>query len=153
MPSQQWKCPFCSTTSARPQGLAAHIRYTHTKQYPKWLKNPQRLGEARQEGTPELVEDVTLKPTAPASKHIETAEVQPIADNATEQLLLQAHAQLIARKEIIESELARLDELRGEMGTIERQLESLDSTLAVFKQQPSADTEVLRAAAASSKGS
>lgn len=135
---QLWKCPFCSSTSSRPQGLAAHIRYGHVKQYPKWLKNPNRIEEARQ-GALQETETEASKEQAPelAAESVEGVQLAAqSSENPTEQLLVQAQAQLVARKSVIEAELARLDDLREEIKTIEKQLESLNSTLAIFRPEP-----------------
>jgi hypothetical protein len=152
MPQQQWNCPFCTTSSLRPQGLAAHIRYGHSKQYQKWLNNPQRLKEAQQAVSSASADAAPIPSAARGPEQVEPVHTPPIADSSTAQLLHQAHAQLIARKRVIEAELARLDELKKELQTVEVQLESLDKTLAVFQQQPSAASTQARHAAGSSMG-
>ncbi len=136
---QQWKCPFCPTTSTRPQGLSAHIRYGHTKQFAKWLKNPDRLEQARKAGGVDaVVEEEPVDVAEPVPEPVEAVHATPsVSENPTEQLLMQAQSQLIARKSVVEAELARLDDLREEIKTIDKQLESLNSTLAIFRPQPS----------------
>jgi uncharacterized C2H2 Zn-finger protein len=52
MPAQVLQCPFCDTTSSRGTGLTAHIRGRHPKEYAKWLKDPNRLQEARKPASP-----------------------------------------------------------------------------------------------------
>ena len=56
--------------------------------------------------------------------------------NPTLDLLKTAHAQLISRKQSIESELARFTDLTKELGTINTQIEALEKTLGVFEARP-----------------
>jgi hypothetical protein len=55
--------------------------------------------------------------------------------NPTMDLLNQAHAQLRTRKQAIEAELARLDDLNKELQIVDARIESLDKTLSVFQQR------------------
>jgi prefoldin subunit 5 len=56
--------------------------------------------------------------------------------NPTMDLLNQAHSQLRTRKQTIEAELGRLDDLKKELQIIDAQMESLDKTLGVFQRRP-----------------
>ena len=132
MAHQEWQCPFCLNTSTRPQGLAAHVRSGHAKQYPKWLKNPQRLQDALKPATQQAPEPLV------ASQPTEEAPLQApptMNGNPTMDLLNQAHAQLRTRKQAIEAELARLDDLNKELQIVDARIESLDKTLSVFQQR------------------
>ena len=60
--------------------------------------------------------------------------------NPTMDLLNQAHSQLRTRKQSIEAELARLDDLNQELQIINAQIESLDKTLVVFQKQTTPDS-------------
>ena len=151
MAQQEWQCPFCETTSSRPQGLAAHIRYGHPKQYQKWLKDPQRLAQA--------LKAVSATPPGKPLKRPPTAVPEPAeprpapgADNPTLELLNEAHSQLTTRKRTIESELARFDELKKELETIDAQMQSLEQTLSIFQRGTPVDSPSLGHAAASAKG-
>jgi prefoldin subunit 5 len=55
--------------------------------------------------------------------------------NPTMDLLNQAHVQLRTRKQAIEAELARLDDLNKELQIVDARIESLDKTLSVFQQR------------------
>jgi len=55
--------------------------------------------------------------------------------NPTMDLLNQAHVQLRTRKQAIEAELARLDDLNKELQLVDARIESLDKTLSVFQQR------------------
>ena len=150
MAQQEWQCPFCETTSSRPQGLAAHIRSGHPKQYQKWLKDPQRLAQALKAGSATPSE----KLKRPATPDPEPAEPTPApgADNPTLELLNEAHRQLTARKRTIETELARFDELKKELEAIDAQMQSLEQTLSVFHRGTPANNPPLGPAAASANG-
>jgi hypothetical protein len=133
MPTPQLQCPFCERTSSRPQGLASHIRNSHPKLYPKWLKTPSRLVDAQKSATPSK----GAKPKALAAEpHVEDAG-QPVAatdvaTNPTLDLLKEARVQLIERKQKIEADLARMTDLTKELETVNTQIEALDKTLGVF---------------------
>lgn len=135
MPQIELQCPYCDTTSARPQGLAAHVRNRHPKQYPKWLKTPTRFQPASK-GAASTAQPVSK--TAEASDVVETAPVQEAASSTRPQvepaidLLNKAHENLIARRGEIEKELSRFDDLKKELEQVNIQLESLDKTLGVF---------------------
>ena len=151
MAQQEWQCPFCETTSSRPQGLAAHIRYGHAKQYQKWLKDPQRLAQALKTASATPPGKPLKRPPTPVP---EPAEPRPApgADNPTLELLNEAHRQLSARKRTIETELARFDELKKELETIDAQMQSLEQTLSIFQRGTPVDSPLLGHAAASAKG-
>ena len=55
--------------------------------------------------------------------------------NPTMDLLKQAQAQLRTRKQAIEAELARLDDLNNELQIVDARIESLDKTLSVFQHR------------------
>ena len=154
MAQQEWQCPFCETTSSRPQGLAAHIRYGHPKQYQKWLKDPQRLAQALKPVSATPPSKPLKRPPTPVPEPTEPVEPRPApgADNPTLELLNEAHSQLSARKRTIESELARFDELKKELETIDAQMQSLEQTLSVFQGGTPLDRPSLGLAAASAKG-
>src|ERR1017187_6844145 len=135
MPKSQLRCPFCEQTSTRPQGLAAHVRYRHTKQYPKWLKTPSRLADAQNVITPATKAQTTqLQPVAPAAKGDgEVASVPAAAIQALD-LLKKAHAQLVERRQSIQADLARMADLTKELDAVNTQIEALEQTLGVFQQ-------------------
>ena len=137
MAHQEWQCPFCQNTSTRPQGLAAHIRSGHPKQYPKWLKNPQRLQDALKAAAQQAPKSLVVpQPADEAPRRVP----QSMNGNPTMDLLNQAHSQLRTRKQSIEAELARLDDLNQELQIINAQIESLDKTLVVFQKQTTPDS-------------
>src|ERR1017187_4081988 len=124
MPQPELQCPFCEQTSARPQGLAAHVRSRHSKQYPKWLKTPSRLTDAAKpapepSGRPEAVHAAAPVPSPPAA-------------NPALALLQHAHAELAQRKQTIEADLARMADLTKELEAVNAQIDALDKTLGVF---------------------
>ncbi len=135
MPQTEMQCPFCEQTSSRSQGLAAHIRSRHPKQYPKWLKTPTRLTDARI-GTAAPKAAKQAEPPAQRSSALSEAPVpsRPAVDvNPALDLLKQAHAQLIERKQNIEAELVRLAGLTNELEAVNTQIQALDKTLGVFE--------------------
>jgi small-conductance mechanosensitive channel len=133
MPSLQFQCPFCEQTSPRSQGLAAHIRNRHPKQYPKWLKTPSRLADAQRADVAVTAEKPAQEQTVeqPVTSHGETASV-PAAANPALDLLKKAHVQLVERKQSIQADLARLADLTKELEAVNTQIEALDKTLGVF---------------------
>src|SRR4051812_32815306 len=141
MPQPELQCPFCEQTSGRSQGLAAHIRNRHPKQYPKWLKTPTRLADAAK-GTaaPQTAEKVAKPPVVAEAVIDEASVTSPPAGetNPALDLLKQAHAQLTLRKQNIEAELVRLTDLTKELETVNTQIQALDKTLGVFEPGASA---------------
>jgi hypothetical protein len=140
MPQQELRCPFCEQTSSRSQGLAAHIRNRHAKQYPKWLKTPTRLADASNGAVAPRVATQPAQPEPPAIAQAIQAEAavsvpQTIAANPALDLLKQAHRQLVERRQSIESELSRLTGLTKELETINTQIQALDKTLGVFESR------------------
>ena len=136
MPQSEFQCPFCEQTSSRPQGLAAHIRNRHPKQYPKWLKTPSRLTDANRETvSPKTVKQAPELPGQPQTVDGEAPVSAPpaVAENPALDLLKKAQAQLIDRKQGIEAELARLGDLTKELETVNTQIQALDKTLGVFE--------------------
>ena len=147
---QKLQCPFCSAISVRGTGLSAHIRGQHAKEYANWNKNPNRIIEAaaaspqqerkasgriRSIASPEPVQIV--KAAGPGRHQPRTL---PGRGNQTTQsdvnhaliMLQKAHEQLSARKQMIESELVRIEELRGEHETIAKQVAAIDEALKAF---------------------
>jgi hypothetical protein len=121
MPQQEWQCPFCSSISARPQGLPIHIRSRHAKQYPKWSKNPLRIQEALRSSTQEMSDQAPEPPVVSEPAAAVLAQASQKTDNQSAiDLLNQAHVQLRARKQAIEAELARLNDLNLEIGLVRR---------------------------------
>ena len=142
MPQHELQCPFCEQTSSRSQGLAAHIRSRHPKQYPKWLKTPSRLADASKGAVaPEAATQPPAKqPEPPAISQAIQAEAPVSALPAVEanpalDLLKKAHGQLVERKQSIEAELSRLTGLTKELETINTQIQALDKTLGVFESR------------------
>jgi hypothetical protein len=129
MSQSEMQCPFCEQTSSRSQGLAAHIRSRHPKQYPKWLKTPSRLADAAKQPPKPPAIAQAVHAEAPVSSP-PAVEANPALD-----LLKKAHAQLLERKQSIESELARLTSLTKELETINTQIQALDKTLGVFESK------------------
>jgi hypothetical protein len=150
---QRLKCPFCPTISTRGTGLSAHVRAQHAREYGKWNKNPNRLIEAAQAALPqqepkrhrrlhrvppsapvELERDAVQEPrklvASPAGSSGETESREALS------LLQKAHQQLSTRKQMIESELARIEGLRTEHEAITEQVTALDEVIKAFKHQP-----------------
>jgi hypothetical protein len=148
---QKLQCPFCSAISMRGTGLSAHVRGQHAKEYANWNKNPNRMIEAaaaspkqerkasgriRSIGSPEPVEIV--KAAAGPSRHqprtLPTRGKQTTQSDVNNPLVMlqKAHEQLSARKQMIESELVRIEELRGEHETIAKQVAAIDEALKAF---------------------
>src|ERR1700722_13969056 len=139
MPTQLLQCPFCEKTSTAPQGLSAHVRNNHQKQYPKWIKNPNRF-QPVQANLPKQPESVRRAPkTQPGARGREASQTSapppadPTGDGAL-QLVNQAREQLVDRKRVIEAQLAHVETLRTELERVNAQIESLDSALGVFKK-------------------
>jgi hypothetical protein len=134
MPQSQLRCPFCEQTSPRPQGLAAHIRNRHPKQYPKWLKTPSRLADAQSATTPAKKAKRTSEQAVvpPVKSDGQARAVPTVATNPALDLLKKAHAQLVERKQSIEADLTRMADLTKELEAVNTQIEALDKTLGVF---------------------
>jgi hypothetical protein len=134
MPQPELHCPFCEQTSARSQGLAAHIRSRHPKQYPKWLKTPSRLAEAAKgAAAPEVAKQPPEPSVQPQAVPAAAPVSAPPPANPALTLLKQAHTELTQRKQTIEAELARLAGLTKELETVNTQIQALDKTLGVFE--------------------
>jgi hypothetical protein len=135
MPTSELQCPFCEQTSSRPQGLAAHIRNRHPKQYPKWLKTPTRLTDAQKGSIPAKSAKHKELPAEPLAANVGQsvpAAAEVVATNPPLDLLKEARAQLTERKQSIEADLARMTDLTKELETVNTQIEALDKTLEVF---------------------
>ena len=147
---QRLQCPFCSTISTRGTGLSSHIRTQHAGQYKKWNRNPDRLVQAAAkapEPTPEKQKTRKARPAAPPpavdvtpqhpvedSRALSAAEPQPMTSNGnTAKVLLQkAHDDLVARKQSIEAETARIEVLKRELEVIATQLAAIDQAMSAF---------------------
>jgi hypothetical protein len=139
MPTTALQCPYCEKTSSAPQGLSSHIRNSHKKQFPKWIKDPNRLKpvEAKSQSRPKGVNapPPSSEPLATVAEPPQATEAHATAPDGdgTLELLNQARRQLADRKQAIESQLAQMDHLRTELAQVNAQIESLDGTLGVFK--------------------
>src|ERR1700686_1472756 len=131
--SQKLQCPFCSTISTRGTGLVDNVRAKHPREYGRWNKNPNRLLEADAAALrqPEARKNLRLHPVR-SSASVEVAEAEspikkqqklsakpvlPTGETDVHEalsLLQKACEQLSTRKQSIESELARIEGLRGE---------------------------------------
>jgi hypothetical protein len=134
--SSDFHCPFCEKTSPRPQGLAAHIRNRHTKQYPKWLKLLTRLVDAQKiSAAQESIEPPAPEPSAaPLPSPTPAPSPLPAGANPALDFLKKAHAELVSRKASIEAALAQMSDLTKELETVKTpQIQALDKTLAVFE--------------------
>ena len=152
---QQLQCPFCSTVSTRGTGLSSHVRTQHPREYGKWNKNPNRLLEAAAAAFPQKeprktrsvhqipppvrvkVRREAVAPAQPLQEQatVLTAPVPQISDknsNEALNLLQKAHEQLSIRKQTIESELARIEGLRGEHEAVTAQVAALDQAIKAF---------------------
>ena len=152
--SQKLQCPFCSTVSTRGTGLSSHVRAQHPREYGKWNKNPNRLLDAAAAPPKEVSKKRSLphvQPSAPVKMREEPLATQPIQEPATPitapvrqsndkdghealSLLQKAYEQLSSRKQSIESELARIEELRGECEALTAQVAALDQAMKAFHQ-------------------
>jgi hypothetical protein len=148
---QNLKCPFCSTISTRGTGLSAHVRAQHSSEYRKWNRNPNRLIEAAEAALPQPKRHRRLRAvqsSAPVEFKREAVQQPPKlvagpagrkGENESREalsLLQKAHQQLSARKQTIESELARIEGLRSEHEAVTAQVAALDEAIKVFKGQP-----------------
>jgi chaperonin cofactor prefoldin len=71
---------------------------------------------------------------APAPQLVDDrAPVAAAVGNPALDLLKQAHAQLVERKESIEADLARMADLTKELETVNTQIQALAKTLGVFE--------------------
>ena len=133
MPQQELKCPFCPKTSSRGTGLASHIRSSHAKQYRRWVKDPNRLQPAPKPRS-SAVRDQHHIQTLVQPRSTQTLEPEQIAPgNPTFQLLSDTLSQLQQRKQTVEKELARFDDLRKELEAANAEIESLEKTLGIFE--------------------
>jgi hypothetical protein len=136
VPKPELQCPFCEQTSHAPQGLAAHIRSRHPKQYPKWLKTPSRLADAQKSSAPPEAPEQVPEPPAPLRAAGSEAPVlsKPATNaNPALDLLKKAHVELVNRRKSIEAELARQTDLTMELEAVKAQIQALDTTLKVFE--------------------
>ena len=149
---QNLQCPFCAAKSTRGTGLSAHIRARHGKQYRNWNRNPNRLVEAAEaaatpKAEPEKNQRVRHMPStplvearpnlvAPQETQSPAAKPQLGEPNGNEALsLLQSvQDQLAARKDSIESELARVEALKSEHESVIRQLAAIDLAMSAFQR-------------------
>jgi hypothetical protein len=145
------KCPFCSAISMRGTGLSAHVRARHSGEYRKWNKNPNRLDEAaaaassQQEPKRHQVHQVRSPSPVKFGEAAPQRRTQRLASRAIQtsendsqealNLLQKAHQQLSTRKQTIESELERIEGLRGEHEAVTAQVAALEQALKAFKHQ------------------
>ena len=140
---QKLQCPFCPVIATRGTGLSAHVRAKHPRGYGKWNKNPNRLLDAGKAASPqpEVTKTRSLLPEAPIQapsiqKPVSSAARAPGtserngADSLS--LLQKAFEQLNTRKQSIESELARVEELRGEHEAVTAQVAALEQAMKAF---------------------
>ena len=153
---QKLQCPFCSTVSTRGTGLSSHVRAQHPREYGKWNKNPNRLLEAAVADAPQKEAgkkrpSQRVQPSVPVKIREEAVATPPIREQAMALetparktgdedgnqalgLLQKAYEQLSTRKQSIENELARIEELRGEHETLTAQVAALDQAMKAFHQ-------------------
>ena len=148
--SKKLQCPFCSTVSTRGTGLSSHVRTQHPREYGKWNKNPSRLLDAATAASPQQApkknqrvhrgpHPATVSKTAAPAQPIRQqttvlAAVHEDGGNEAFGLLQKVYEQLSTRKQKIESELARIEELRGEHEVVTAQVAALDQALKAFHQ-------------------
>ena len=155
---QRLQCPFCSTISTRGTGLSAHVRGQHPREYGKWNKNPNRLLEAAGAALPQPEPKRKrrlhpVRPSAPVELGEAAVPAQPIQEqpillpapvaqtvendvHEALSLLQKAYEQLSTHKKTIESELARIEGLRGEHESVTAQVAALDQAMKAFHRQP-----------------
>jgi len=153
---QKLQCPFCSTVSTRGTGLSSHVRTQHPREYGKWNKKPNRLLEAAAAASPQNEARkkrpmARVEPSAPVKIREEAIATQPVKEQANVlparvpqagdkngnealSLLQKAYEQLSTRKQSIENELARVEELRAEHETVTAQVAALDQAMKAFHQ-------------------
>jgi len=124
-------CPFCSKRMPNRAGLASHIRSAHAKSYAKW-RNQSHSHNAAKPPAPARVQVASAPEPAPIAnlKVREKASIAP--QDPTLALLNKAYKQLNERKQAVEEQLQRFDDLRKELEAIDVQIESLETTLGVF---------------------
>ena len=149
---QKLQCPFCSTISMRGTGLSVHVRTQHAKEYAKWNKNPHRMIEAaaaaapqqepkanrrirslRSPGPVEIVK-AAPEPSGQQPRTLQSRGNETIQSDGNDPLIMlqTAHEQLSTRKQMIESELARIEKLRSEHESVTKQVAALDEALKTF---------------------
>ena len=157
---QKLQCPFCSTISTRGTGLSSHVRAQHPREYGKWNKNPNRLPEAAAAVSPQQEPKRNLRlqtgqATAKVGPRKVAVTAQPIQEQPTElaapasytsenealTLLKKAYEQLSARKQTIETELTRIEGLRGEHEAVTAQVAALDQAMKAFHHQSVRETK------------
>jgi BED zinc finger len=153
---QKLQCAFCSTVLTRGTGLSAHVRTQHPREYGKWNKNPNRLldaataASAQKEprknrlvrrvpppATVKIREEAVSAPTIQEEPTVFAAPAPQIRDNNGSEalsLLQKAYDQLSSRKQTIESEIARIEGLRGEHEAVTAQVAALDQAMKAFHQ-------------------
>ena len=155
---QKLQCPFCTALSIRGTGLVAHVRAKHPREYGKWNKNPNRLHEADAAASPQqearnnrrlravrslapaaIAEAAVPAPPIPKKPILSAARPPRTDENAPQDslsLLQKAYEQLRTRKQSIETELARVEGLRGEHEAVTAQVAALDQAMKAFQHQP-----------------
>ena len=164
---QKLQCPFCPVIATRGTGLSAHVRAKHPRQYGKWNKNPNRLLDAGKGASPQLevgndrrsralpslapvkVVEAAAVPAPPIQeeKPVLSAAHAPLTAESdvhdSLRLLQKAHEQLSMRKQSIETELVRIEELRGEHKAVTAQVAAIELAMKAFapsEATPSSDT-------------
>jgi hypothetical protein len=156
---QKLQCPFCPVIATRGTGLSAHVRAKHPREYGKWNKNPHRLRDADAAASSQrdvrknrplhsvpapapvkVVEAAAQAPPIQREKPVLSAAHAPRTNesdvNDSLSLLQKAYEQLSTRKQSIETELARIEGLRGEHEAVTAQVAALEQAMKAFQHQP-----------------
>lgn len=105
----KFNCPQCGKSFQTAQGLSGHVRYLHAEP-----KRPSTMSQ----------------PTAPQQTKV--GALMPIASTGAHEHLQAAFAVLRLREREIEAEIARLEALKLERDSIQRELEAVKAALNVF---------------------
>jgi len=148
---QHLQCPFCSTVSTRGTGLSSHIRTQHAAHYKKWNRNPDRLAQAAAnapsaaqenhkvrkaravpppqpvEAKPQPAIEAPKAPPSNTPQRVESDGHDPMA------LLQEAHDRLVARKQTIEEETAKIEALKKELDAVAAQLAAIEQAMSAFR--------------------
>lgn len=96
---------------------------------------PNRIADAEKtSASPESIAPPASAPSvAPLPPPAPVLSPLPADCNPALDLLKQAYAELVSRKESIEAQLARVSHLTKELETVNSQIQALDKTLGVFE--------------------
>ncbi len=156
---QKLQCPFCPVIVTRGTGLSAHVRAKHPRQYGKWNKNPHRLLDADAAASPQqevrqnrrshpapppapvkIVEAAVLAPPIQQEKPVLSEAHAPRTGESdlhdSLSLLQKAYEQLSMRKQSIETELARIEGLRGDHEAVTAQAAAIEQAMKAFQRPP-----------------